>query len=87
MRANLSYPNAIAGIDLRPNLSWQHDVDGNGPGEGSAFSEGSKAISVGLDASFNNTYNASLAYTDYIDGDYGTRGDRDYLSISLGVTF
>ncbi|WP_308117439.1 DUF1302 domain-containing protein [Pseudomonas tohonis] len=87
MRAALSYPNAVAGIDLRPNLSWQHDVDGNGPGEGSAFSEGSKAISVGLDASLNNTYNASLAYTDYIDGDYGTRGDRDYLSISVGVNF
>ncbi|MRK23698.1 DUF1302 domain-containing protein [Pseudomonas sp. JG-B] len=87
VRTNLSYPNAIAGIDLRPNLSWQHDVDGNGPGEGSAFSEGSKAISVGLDASLNNTYSASLAYTDYIDGDYGTRGDRDYLSISLGVNF
>ncbi len=87
LRASLSYPNAVAGIDLRPNLSWQHDVDGNGPGEGSAFSEGSKAISVGLDASLNNTYNASLAFTDFIDGDYGTRGDRDYVSISLGVNF
>lgn len=87
VRASLSYPNAVAGIDLRPNLSWQHDVDGNGPGEGSAFSEGSKAISVGLDASLNNTYNASLAFTDFIDGDYGTRGDRDYVSISFGVNF
>jgi hypothetical protein len=87
LRANLSYPDAIAGLDLKPNLSWQHDVDGNGPGEGSAFSEGSKAISVGLDASLNNTYSASVAYTDFIDGDYGTRGDRDYLSVSFGVTF
>lgn len=87
LRSHLSYPNAIAGVDLRPNLSWQHDVEGNGPGEGSAFSEGSKAISVGLDASLNNTYNASLAYTDFIDGDYGTRGDRDYVSISVGVNF
>lgn len=87
MRAILSYPNALLGIDLRPNLSWQHDVDGYGPSEGSAFNEGSKAISLGLDASLNNTYRASLAYTDYIDGDYGTRGDRDYVSISLGVNF
>jgi hypothetical protein len=87
LRATWSYANAIAGIDLRPSLSWQHDVDGNGPGEGSAFSEGSKAISVGLDATLNNTYNASLAYTNYMDGDYGTRGDRDFVSISLGVNF
>lgn len=87
IRATWSYANAIAGIDLRPSLSWQHDVDGNGPGEGSAFSEGSRAISVGLDATLNNTYNASLAYTNYMDGDYGTRGDRDFVSISLGVNF
>ena len=66
---------------------WVTDVDGNGPGEGSAFSEGSRAISVGLDATLNNTYNASLAYTNYMDGDYGTRGDRDFVSISLGVNF
>jgi len=87
VRATWSYANAIAGIDLRPSLSWQHDVDGNGPGEGSAFSEGSKAISIGLDATLNNTYNANLSVTNYIDGDYGVRGDRDFVSLSLGVNF
>lgn len=87
VRATWTYPNVLAGFDFRPNLSWAHDVHGTGPVEGSAFSEGSKAISVGLDATLASTYSVSLAYTDYIDGDYGTRGDRDFLSLSLGVTF
>lgn len=87
LRATWVYPNLIAGFDLRPNLSWSHDVHGTGPVEGSAFSEGSKAISIGLDATLASTYSLSLAYTDYIDGDYGTRGDRDFVSIGLGITF
>jgi hypothetical protein len=87
LRATWAYPNVIAGFDLRPNLSWAHDVHGTGPVEGSAFSEGSRAISVGLDATLASTYSLSVSYTDFIDGDYGTRGDRDFISLSLGVTF
>nr|WP_044874543.1 DUF1302 domain-containing protein [Pseudomonas sp. LFM046] len=86
-RAVWSYANAIAGIDLRPNLSWSHDVEGYGPAEGSGFSEGSTAVSVGLDAELNSTYYASLSYTNYFDGDYGTRGDRDFVALSLGINF
>ena len=56
----------FAGINLKPNLSWSHDVDGYGP----VFNEGSKAISVGLDAEYRNTYTASLSYTDFFGGDY-----------------
>ena len=69
--------------DLSPNLAFSHDVDGYGP----TFNEGSKAISIGLDATLNNTYNANLSVTNYIDGDYGVRGDRDFVSLSLGVNF
>ena len=87
LRATWAYPNVIAGFDLRPNLSWAHDVHGTGPVEGSAFSEGSRAISVGLDATLASTYSLSVSYTDFIDGDYGTRGDRDFISLSVGVTF
>jgi hypothetical protein len=32
-------------------------------------------------------YSMSLSYTDYIDGTYGTRGDRDFVSIGVGATF
>lgn len=86
-RAALNYIDAFAGVDLRPGISWSHDVEGYGPTEGSAFNEGSKALSLGLSAAFNSKYSASLSYTNFIDGDYGVRGDRDFVAASVGVTF
>ncbi|MBD9413277.1 DUF1302 domain-containing protein [Pseudomonas sp. PDM16] len=82
-RAIWDYSNVIAGINLKPNISWSHDVDGYGP----VFNEGSKAISVGLDAEYRNTYTASLSYTDFFGGDYNPTTDRDFLAFSVGVNF
>lgn len=84
-RAILDYSNAIAGINLKPNLSWSHDVKGYGPN--GLFNEGAKAISVGVDADYRNTYTASLSYTDFFGGDYNTLTDRDFLALSFGVNF
>ncbi|MOA42584.1 hypothetical protein D3C78_1646470 [compost metagenome] len=82
-RAIWDYSNVFAGINLKPNLSWAHDVDGYGP----VFNEGSKAVSVGLDAEYRNTYSASLSYTDFFGGDYNVASDRDFLALSFGVNF
>ncbi|MGE8065247.1 DUF1302 domain-containing protein [Pseudomonas sp. NPDC089569] len=82
-RAKLDYPNVFAGINLSPNLAWSHDVHGFGPN----FEEGSKAVSVGLDADYQNTYTASLSYTDFFGGDFNTNVDRDYVALSFGVNF
>jgi hypothetical protein len=82
-RAVWDYSNVFAGINLKPNVSWSHDVDGYGP----VFNEGSKAISVGLDAEYRNTYTASLSYTDFFGGDYNPIVDRDFLAFSVGVNF
>ncbi|KRV78291.1 DUF1302 domain-containing protein [Pseudomonas citronellolis] len=82
-RAIWDYPNVIAGINLKPNLAWSHDVDGYGP----VFNEGSKAASIGLDADYQNTYTASLSYTNFFGGDYNTISDRDFVALSFGVNF
>ena len=82
-RARLDYPNVFAGINLAPNLAWSHDVDGNGPN----FEEGLKAVSLGLDADYKNTYTASLSYTDFFGGHFNTNGDRDFVALSFGVNF
>lgn len=87
VRGIWSYTDALAGIDLAPSVSWSHDVKGYGPTVTSGFSEGSTAISLGLSAEFNRTYSANISYTNYFDGDYGTRGDRDFVALSVGVTF
>lgn len=83
VRASLNYTNVFAGINLTPNIAWTHDVDGWGPN----FEEGNKAVSIGVDADFRNTYTASLSYTDFFGGDFNTNTDRDFLALSFGVNF
>ncbi|MFV3414179.1 DUF1302 domain-containing protein [Pseudomonas nitroreducens] len=82
-RAIWDYNNVFAGVNLKPNVAWSHDVHGYGP----VFNEGSKAASVGLDADYQNTYTASLNYTNFFGGDYNTIVDRDFVSLSFGVNF
>ncbi|WP_253277075.1 DUF1302 domain-containing protein [Pseudomonas fluorescens] len=82
-RAILDYQNVFANINLKPSLSWSHDVDGYGPN----FNEGSKAISIGLDADYRNTYTAGLSYTNFFGGEYNSATDRDFVAMSVGVSF
>ncbi len=84
-RAIWDYSNAIAGINLKPSVSWSHDVDGYGPN--GLFNEGNKAVSLGLDAEYQNTYTAGLSYTDFFGGDYNTSIDRDFVALSFGMNF
>jgi len=86
-RAIWDYNDVFAGVDLRPNLAWSHDVSGYSPGPGGNFEEGRKAISLGLDAEYQDTYTASLSYTNFFDGKYSTVDDRDFVTLSFGVNF
>jgi hypothetical protein len=85
LRALADYSNVFAGVNLTPNVSFSHDVDGYGPN--GLFNEGSKAVSVGVDAVYQNRYTASLSYTDFFGGDYNTLVDHDFLALSMGVNF
>ncbi|PTU74648.1 DUF1302 domain-containing protein [Pseudomonas mangrovi] len=82
-RAVWDYSDVFAGVNLSPVISWSHDVDGYGP----TFNEGSKAVSIGVDANYRNTYSASLSYTDFFGGDYNVMTDRDFLALSVGMNF
>lgn len=82
-RGSLDYSDVIAGVNLSPSVAWSHDVDGYGPN----FNEGSKAISLGLNADYSGIYTASLSYTDFFGGDYNTITDRDFVALSVGVNF
>ncbi len=83
LRAVLEYADLIGGVVLRPNLSFAHDVEGFGP----TFNEGDKSVSIGLDAEYLTRYNLAISYTDYFGGDFNTNTDRDFLAVSLGVSF
>ncbi|WP_443192167.1 DUF1302 domain-containing protein [Pseudomonas indica] len=86
-RAIWDYNDAFAGVNLKPSIAWSHDVKGYSPGPGANFEEGRKAISLGLDAEYQNTYTASLSYTDFFGGKYSTVSDRDFVALSFGVNF
>ncbi|MBT8083020.1 MAG: DUF1302 domain-containing protein [Gammaproteobacteria bacterium] len=85
VRASLTYNDVFAGINLTPRFAWSHDVDGYSPN--SNFNEGAKALSLGLTAEYLNRYTASLDYTSFTGGDYNTIKDRDFVSLSLSVSF
>jgi len=87
LRATWDYNDAFLGVDLKPSLAWSHDVSGYSPSPGGNFEEGRKAVSLGLDADYRDTYSASLAYTNFFGGRYSTAKDRDFLTMSLGVKF
>ncbi|MDO9623251.1 MAG: DUF1302 domain-containing protein [Pseudomonas sp.] len=84
-RAIWDYPDFFAGINLKPSVAWSHDVDGYGPN--GLFTEGAKAVSLALDAEYQNTYTAGLSYTDFFDGKYNTSTDRDFVALSFGMNF
>jgi hypothetical protein len=86
-RAIWEYNSVFAGVNLKPNVAWSHDVEGYSPGPGGNFEEGRKAVSLGVDAEYQNTYTASLAYTNFFDGKYTTTDDCDFVALSFGVNF
>ena len=86
-RAIWDYNSVFAGVNLRPSVAWSHDVEGYSPGPGGNFEEGRKAVSLGLDAEYQNTYTAALSYTNFFDGKYTTVDDRDFVSLSVGMNF
>ncbi|HEF4760213.1 TPA: DUF1302 domain-containing protein [Pseudomonas putida] len=84
-RAIWDYSNVFAGVNLKPSIAWSHDVHGYGPN--GLFNEGAKAVSLGLDAEYKNAYTAGLSYTNFFGGDFNTTTDRDFLALSLGMSF
>ncbi|KAA0949650.1 MULTISPECIES: DUF1302 domain-containing protein [unclassified Pseudomonas] len=86
-RAIWEYPDVFAGVNLKPSVAWSHDVKGYSPGPGANFEEGRKAVSLGVDAEYQNTYTVSLNYTNFFGGDFSTVDDRDFVALSAGVNF
>lgn len=86
-RAVWDYNKVLPGLDLKPNLGWSHDVSGYSPGPDNTFNEGRKAISLGIDAEYENTYLSSLSYTNFFGGRYNTLSDRDFVALSVGLKF
>ena len=82
------YNNAFSSINLNPRLGWAHDVAGTTPGPGGNFIEGRKALSLGLNAVYQETWSADIAYTRYMGaGRYNLINDRDFVSFNIKTSF
>jgi hypothetical protein len=86
----------LSGTDLIWNLNLAHDVDGTSPVVGTGFVEGAKAVSTGLEGSWQNTWSMKLDYTNFFGdgndtlgnelGDH-VLGDRDNISLAVKYRF
>ena len=82
----LNYNNVFAGVNVMPQISWKHDVDGVSPTP--EFNEGRQALGLGVDLSYKETYKLGVSYTNFLDsGDFDVTRDRDFVSLSASVTF
>lgn len=86
-RAELNYNNLLSGISLKPSFSWAHDVDGYAPAPGAQFTQGSQAFGMSVEASYQQTYAATLAYKTFSGGDFNALSDKDFISLSLAVNY
>ena len=87
---------ALSGTDLIWSVDFNHDVDGVSPVIGTGYTEGAKAFSTALEASWQNTWSVKAGYTDFFGEGYNTQGeklgdhvmgDRDFLSLAVKYRF
>ena len=80
------YSDVFAGVNLKPTIAWSDDVKGYS-NPGGNFNEGQQSLGLSVQATYLETYNASLAYTQYMGGDFSVVSDRDFASMSIGMQF
>ena len=58
------YADLFANVNVLPRIVFSHDVKGVSP----FLTEGVKAISMGINATYNQVWNADIAYTNFFGG-------------------
>ena len=84
-RARLDYDLAGGGLRMSPSLVWNHDVDG--VAMDGQFIEDRQTLGMGLGFVWAKKYTADMNYTWFADSAYNPLMDRDYYSVSFGVSF
>jgi hypothetical protein len=86
MRAE--YLGALGPVNLTPQIAFAHDVDGTTPQPLGNFVEGRKAVTLSLGASYLNSLQGEVSYTNFFGGgDFNLINDRDFVSISVSYFF
>ena len=84
----LDFNNLIGAVNVKPRVAWRHDVNGNSPRPAGNFLENRKAISFGVGADYQNSWNFDISYTNYFGaGRYNLINDRDIISANIKYSF
>ncbi|MEO4048186.1 DUF1302 domain-containing protein [Pseudomonas sp. CAU 1711] len=82
-----TWNDVYAGINLSPFAVFKHNFQGNSHQTGN-FVEGAMAYTLGLRASYLNSLEAEVQYTEYYGGGQNNSGrDRDNLGVNLKYSF
>ncbi len=82
-----SWNDVYAGVKLSPYVVFQDDFKGNSDRTGN-FIEGRKAHTLGIDASYLNSFELGMQYTEYYGaGQNNSLRDRDNVSLSAKYSF
>ena len=73
---------------LSPSFGWSADPRGHGPSSLGGFVEGRESLSLGLTASRNDTFTASVNYVNQMGSNISNlRNDMDYISANVSYAF
>lgn len=82
-----TWNDVYAGVNLSPFTVFKHDFQGNGHQTGN-FIEDRKAYTVGLRASYLNSLEAEIQYTEFMGAGQSNSGrDRDNIGLNVKYSF
>lgn len=82
-----TWNDVYAGVNLSPFAVFKHDFEGNSHQTGN-FIEGRKAYTLGIKASYLNSLEAELQYTEFYGGGRNNSArDRDNIGLSVKYSF
>ena len=82
-----TWNDVYAGVNLSPFAVYKHDFEGNSHQTGN-FIEGRKAYTLGVKASYLNSLEAELQYTEFYGaGQNNSSRDRDNIGVNVKYSF
>lgn len=82
-----TWNDVYAGVNLTPFTVFKHDFQGNGHQTGN-FIEDRKAYTLGLRASYLNSLEAEIQYTEFMGaGESNSARDRDNIGLNVKYSF
>ena len=80
--------DVYGGVNISPAIAFAHDVDGNTPLPLGNFMEDRKTVTLGVTATYQNSWQGSFKYTEYLGSDsQNFMHDRDFLSAMVQYSF